>query len=199
MRNQRFTQNVVYIHPGIQRAVWILENNLHFLTQLSHFLTVLFQNIFTIEVHFPACRFMQTKNCTSKCGFSTAGFSNKTKRLPFIQLEGYTINSLYIFFIFIQLTFSKREIFFQVFDFENYFLVFQFLFLPFHIIKQEAANVMSGSDLHVMRLGLPAFWHRLRTTVCEIAALWQIDRVWYIPFNRTQTFASAVQGRHTAH
>ena len=85
--------NASYRHTGIQRSIWILENDLSFPGIIVAVLCMLHVYFFSIVKDFSACGRVNSHYHTSKSRFTTSGLAYHTQSLTFIDVKGNIIYS----------------------------------------------------------------------------------------------------------
>ena len=92
MCSDSFCDDVLNFHLRVQGRIRILENNLRVLRELLALLTFQFVYIFSSVENFSICSVIQTKNCSSTCCLSAAGFSYDAKCLTRTNVERDIVN-----------------------------------------------------------------------------------------------------------
>ena len=115
---ERFFDNLTDCHTWVERSVWVLEDDLHILTHLTHFIVREVVDVHAIVKNVAGCCFVQTKDNTAQCGFTTTGFTYDTKCFTFVDCKVNIINS-------VKEACWNSKIFFETFGFNKY-LVFHY-------------------------------------------------------------------------
>ena len=120
MNQHRFLYEFANPHPGVQRAIWVLEDCLHVPAVLHPLLPLKALDVFSLKENLPICNSIQFQDTSPCCRFPATGFTHQSKCLSLIKGKVYSIYCLdhprltgkYPFL-------SHGKIFFKIFDFEN--------------------------------------------------------------------------------
>ena len=117
MNQHSFCNNIMYLQSWVKGRIRVLENHLHMLGKFFLLSVIHLMNILTFVQNLSIRRFVYPNTGSSAGCFSTTGFSHNAKCLSLIYLKRYII---YRF----QCPFGiKAEIFLQMIDFHNHFLI----------------------------------------------------------------------------
>ena len=86
-------------HPGIQRRIRILEDDLRLLLKVVFLAAGHLMDVLAPIEHLAVGFIVQAQNNSSAGGLTAAGFAHQAHRLPFIDVKGYVVQCLYHLFM----------------------------------------------------------------------------------------------------